>query len=46
MDAFNALKQADEVRTFPSINMPAPINKPSARATARLRATEKVGKVN
>ena len=42
MDAFNALKLADEVRTFPSLDMPAPINKPTARATARMRATEKV----
>jgi hypothetical protein len=42
MDAFNALKQADEVRTFPNIDMPAPLHKPNARATARLRATEKV----
>jgi hypothetical protein len=42
MDAFNALKQADEVRTFPNIDMPTPLHKPNARATARLRATEKV----
>jgi hypothetical protein len=27
MEALNALRQADEVRTFPSIDMPAPIVK-------------------
>jgi hypothetical protein len=25
MEAFNALQKADDVRTFPSINMPAPV---------------------
>jgi hypothetical protein len=42
MEAFNALKQADEVKTFPSINMPMPLQKPTGRSTARSRYTEKV----
>lgn len=39
MEAFNALKQADEVRTFPNIDMPTPLFKPN---NTRARYTEKV----
>jgi hypothetical protein len=39
MDSFNALKQADEVRTFPNIDMPLPVL-PAGQRTNRF--TERV----